>query len=208
MSSKIIGVINYGIAGNTHSIKKAIEKAGGSVQMVNNAYELSSVDKIVIPGVGSFKDAMKELENDSLLEPLKIAIQHKPTLGICLGMQILSSIGFEYGKTVGLNVINAEVKPMLVDAKVPHMGFNTIDIVKPNELLSGLDKEEFYFMHSYEVVNFHDVIATTEYANHLFVSALQKGNIYGVQFHPEKSREAGIKLFRNFINLGVHNATV
>lgn len=199
--SNVIGLINYGIAGNIHSIKKAIEKAGGIVKIVNTASELESVDKIVIPGVGSFKDAMKELENDGLLEPLRIAIQIKPTLGICLGMQILSTLGFEYGKTSGLGVIQAEVRPMIVDAKVPHMGFNTIEVVKPNKLLVGLENEEFYFMHSYEVVNFHDVMATTDYAEHLFVSAVQKGNIYGVQFHPEKSREAGIMLFKNFINL-------
>ena len=199
--SNVIGLINYGIAGNIHSIKKAIEKAGGTVKIVNTASELESVDKIVIPGVGSFKDAMKELENDGLLEPLRIAIQIKPTLGICLGMQILSTLGFEYGKTSGLGVIQAEVRPMIVDAKVPHMGFNAIEVVKPNKLLVGLENEEFYFMHSYEVVNFHDVMATTDYAEHLFVSAVQKGNIYGVQFHPEKSREAGIMLFKNFINL-------
>jgi len=200
--SNIIGLINYGIAGNIHSIKKAIEKAGGTVKIVNNEDELNSVDKIVIPGVGSFKDAMAELEKDELIEPLKKVIQTKPTLGICLGMQILSTLGFEYGKTQGLDAIKAEVKPMLVDAKVPHMGFSKIDIVKTNKLLDGLENEEFYFMHSYEVVNFHDVISTTEYAGHLFVSAVQKENIFGVQFHPEKSRDAGIKLFKNFINLG------
>lgn len=199
--SNIIGLINYGIAGNTHSIKKAIEKAGGMVKIVNTVSELESVNKIIIPGVGSFKDAMKELENDGLLEPLKVAIKTKPTLGICLGMQILSTLGFEYGKTSGLNAIQAEVKAMLVDAKVPHMGFNSIDVVKPNKLLEGLENEEFYFMHSYEVVNYIDIAALTDYAGHKFVSSVQKDNLYGVQFHPEKSRDAGIQLFKNFINL-------
>jgi len=199
--SNIIGLINYGIAGNIHSIKKAIEKAGGAVKIINNEDELNSVDKIVIPGVGSFKDAMAELEKDGLLEPLKKAIQAKPTLGICLGMQILSTLGFEYGKTQGLDAIKAEVKPMLVDAKVPHMGFSKIDIVKTNKLLDGLENEEFYFMHSYEVVNYTEIASLTEYAGHKFVSSVQKDNIYGVQFHPEKSREAGIKLFKNFIEL-------
>lgn len=199
--SNIIGLINYGIAGNIHSIKKAIEKAGGVVKIVNNENELSSVDKIVIPGVGSFRDAMAELEKDELLEPLKKAILIKPTLGICLGMQILSTLGFEYGKTQGLNAIKAEVKPMLVDAKVPHMGFNTIDVVKSNALLNGLENEEFYFMHSYEVVNYTEIASLSDYGGHKFVSSVQKNNIYGVQFHPEKSREAGIKLFKNFIEL-------
>ena len=196
-----IGLINYGIAGNIHSIKKAIEHAGSPVQIVSNQQELSNVDKIVIPGVGSFKDAMKELENSGLLGPLKKAIQVKPTLGVCLGMQILSTLGFEYGKTNGLGVITAEVKPMLVDAKIPHMRFNGIEIIRPNQLLNGLENEEFYFMHSYEVVNYTDIAALTDYAGHKFISAIHKNNLYGVQFHPEKSREAGIKLFRNFIEL-------
>lgn len=199
--SNIIGLINYGIAGNIHSIKKAIEKAGGTVKIVNNENELNSVDKIVIPGVGSFKDAMQELQKSGLLDALKVAATTKPTLGICLGMQILSTLGFEYGKTKGLALINAEVKPMIVDAKVPHMGFNKIDVVKSNRLLNGLESEEFYFMHSYEVVNYTNIVALTEYEGHKFVSSIQQNNLYGVQFHPEKSREAGIKLFKNFIEL-------
>jgi glutamine amidotransferase len=199
--SSIIGLINYGIAGNIHSIQKAISKAGGVVKIVNTAEELNSVDKIVIPGVGSFKDAMAELEKDKLLKSLKDAIQTKPTLGICLGMQILSTLGFEYGKTQGLDMIKAEVKPMLVDAKVPHMGFNKIDVVSANKLLEGLENEEFYFMHSFEVVNYTNIVSLTDYAGHKFVSSVQYKNIFGVQFHPEKSREAGIKLFKNFIEL-------
>lgn len=199
--SNIIGLINYGIAGNIHSIKKAIEKAGGVVKVINTKEELESVEKLVIPGVGSFKDAMQELQKSGLLDALKVAATTKPTLGICLGMQILSTLGFEYGKTKGLSLINAEVKPMIVDAKVPHMGFNKIDVVKSNRLLNGLENEEFYFMHSYEVVNYTNIVALTEYEGHKFVSSLQQNNLYGVQFHPEKSREAGIKLFKNFIEL-------
>lgn len=199
--SNIIGLINYGIAGNIHSIKKAIEKAGGVVKIINTKEELESVEKLVIPGVGSFKDAMQELQKSGLLDALKVAATTKPTLGICLGMQILSTLGFEYGKTKGLSLINAEVKPMIVDAKVPHMGFNKIDVVKSNRLLNGLENEEFYFMHSYEVVNYTNIAALTEYEGHKFVSSLQQNNLYGVQFHPEKSREAGIKLFKNFIEL-------
>ncbi len=197
----VIGLINYGIAGNIYSIKKAIEKAGGTVKVVNNQDELNSVDKIVIPGVGSFRDAINELEKSELIEPLKKITQTKPTLGICLGMQILSTLGFEYGKTKGLNLIKAEVKPMIVDVKVPHMGFNNIEVVKSNQLLKGLENEEFYFMHSFEVVNYTEIVSLTDYAGHKFVSSIQKDNIYGVQFHPEKSREAGINLFKNFIEL-------
>jgi imidazole glycerol-phosphate synthase subunit HisH len=199
--SQVIGLINYGIAGNIHSIKKAIKEAGGVVKVISVKEELKSVDKIVLPGVGSFKDAMHELKSDDLFDELKKAIETKPTLGICLGMQILSTLGFEYGKTEGLNLIDAEVKPMLVDAKVPHMGFGNIQIVKSNKLLEGLENEEFYFMHSYEMVNYTDIATLSNYGGHQFVSAIHKNNLYGVQFHPEKSREAGIKLFKNFLEL-------
>ena len=195
----LIGVVNYGIAGNIHSIKKAIKKAGGEVLVIEQADDFSKVDKVVIPGVGSFKDAMKELQQSNLLQSLKSC--EKPMLGVCLGMQILARLGYEYGKTEGLGLVNAEVKPILCDAQVPHMGFNNIEVIKSNALLKGLEDEEFYFMHSYEFVNYTDITALTEYARHKFVSAIHKDNIYGVQFHPEKSREAGIQLFKNFIDL-------
>lgn len=201
--SNIIGIVNYGIAGNIHSIEKAIKVAGGKTLVINKLEQFNEVDKLVLPGVGSFKDAMQELKNDGFLEALQN--NTKPILGICLGMQILSTVGFEYGTTNGLNFIQAEVKPILVNGKVPHVGFNTIDVVNNNELLNGLENEEFYFMHSYEMVNYTEVSSLTEYENHKFVSAVHKSNIYGVQFHPEKSREAGIKLFNNFINLKGEN---
>ncbi len=191
--------MNYGIAGNIHSVKKAIDKAGGSTLIINIPSDFNLVDKVIIPGVGSFKEAMQELDNGGFIEPLQKF--DKPLLGICLGMQILAAIGFEFGKTKGLNLINAEVKPMLCDGKIPHMGFNKIQMVNPNILLDGIEDEEFYFMHSYEMVNYTDITALTKYNNHSFVSAIHKDNLYGVQFHPEKSREAGIRLLTNFINL-------
>lgn len=197
--SNVIGVINYGIAGNVHSIKKALEQAGGEVLIINSPEDINKVDKIVIPGVGSFNSAMQELKNDGFLEGL-INFK-KPMLGICLGMQILSTLGYEYGKSSGLGLIDAEVKEVSCDARVPHMGFNTLEVVSPNELLNGVENEEFYFMHSYEMVNYTDISSLTDYAGHKFVSSVKKGNIYGVQFHPEKSREAGIELFKNFIKV-------
>ena len=197
--SNIIGIVNYGTAGNLHSVEKALKKANGETLIVNNAEQLSQVDKIVLPGVGSFKNAMEQIENIGFLEVL--ANNTKPILGICLGMQILSTLGFEYGQTKGLDLIKAEVRPMLIDAKVPHVGFNTIQVMKTNDILKGLENEEFYFMHSFEVVNYTDIVSLTECAGHKFVSAIQKNNIYGVQFHPEKSHKNGIKLLKNFSNL-------
>jgi glutamine amidotransferase len=196
----IIGIIDYGIAGNIHSVKKAIEKAGGKTLVINKSADFDLIDKLVIPGVGSFKDAMQELENDNFIELIREF--DKPILGICLGMQILSTIGFECGTTKGLDLIRAEVRPIISNDVIPHVGFNTIDIINTNEILHDLEDEKFYFMHSYSVVNFHDVSSTTIYGDCQFVSSINKNNIYGVQFHPEKSREAGIKLFKNFINLG------
>ena len=197
--SNIIGIVNYGTAGNLHSVEKALKKASGKTLIINNVNQFNEVDKIVLPGVGSFKNAMKQLENIGFLQVL--SNNTKPILGICLGMQILSTLGFEYGKTKGLGFIKAEVKPMLIDAKVPHVGFNTIEVVKNNSILNGLEKEEFYFMHSFEVINYTDIISLTECDGHKFVSSIQKDNIFGVQFHPEKSREAGIQFLKNFINL-------
>jgi imidazole glycerol phosphate synthase glutamine amidotransferase subunit len=195
----LIGIVNYGISGNIHSVKKAIERAGGNTMVINTPSDFNLVDKVIIPGVGSFKDAMQELNNNGFVEPLKRFT--KPILGICLGMQILAKLGFEYGETKGLGLVDAEVKLIQCDGKIPHMGFNKIQVVNPNILLNGLEEEEFYFMHSYEMVNYTDITALTEYKNHSFVSAICKNNLYGVQFHPEKSREAGIKLLSNFIQL-------
>ena len=197
--SDVIGIVNYGIAGNIHSVKKAIEQAGGKVLVINKSSDFNLVDKLVIPGVGSFKDAMQELESDNFIESIQEF--DKPILGICLGMQIMADLGFEFGKAKGLGLIEAEVKPILCEGKIPHMGFNKISIKTFNALLSGIESEEFYFMHSYEMVNYTDIAALTKYNNHSFVSAIHKENLYGVQFHPEKSREAGIRLLSNFIKL-------
>ncbi len=194
-----IGIVNYGIAGNIHSVQKALEKAGGNTLIINKPSDFDLVDKLVVPGVGSFKDAMQELENDGFISPIQEF--SKPILGICLGMQIMADLGFEFGNTKGLSLIDAEVKPILCSGKIPHMGFNRIIVENSNILLDGVESEEFYFMHSYEMVNYTDIIALTKYNGHSFVSAIHKDNLYGVQFHPEKSREAGIRLLSNFINL-------
>lgn len=197
----ITGIVDYGVAGNIHSVKKAIEAAGGTVKVVSSAKDFDQVDKIVIPGVGSFKDAMEELNNDGFIEAIHTAVSEKPILGICLGMQILAALGFEYGEAQGLNVIEGKVKRLEVDAPLPHIGFNSIEVIAQNNLLTGLEKEEFYFMHSYEMVGCDCAVAMTSYRDHSLVSAINRDNIFGVQFHPEKSREAGIKLLNNFLKV-------
>ena len=126
--SNVIGIVNYGAAGNLHSVEKALKKANGKTLIINNLEQFNQADKIVLPGVGSFKNAMQQLENIGFLEVL--SNNKKPILGICIGMQILSTLGFEYGQTKGLGLIKAEVRPILIDAKVPHVGFNTIGYKK------------------------------------------------------------------------------
>ena len=197
--SNLIGIVKLGVTGNIHSVKKAVEKAGGKTLVINTVSDFKSVDKLVLPGVGSFKESIKVLKNDGFIDSIKDF--KKPILGICLGMQILAKIGFEFGKTEGLGVIDAEVKLILCDKKIPHMGFQKINVVNLNHLLKGIENEEFYFMHSYEVINYTDIAALTSYGGHSFVSSIHKDNIFGVQFHPEKSRQAGIKLLRNFVEL-------
>jgi len=194
-----VGLLHYGNSGNSYNVQKAIELAGARVTMIRDAGDLDSVDMIVLPGVGCFKDAMDNLAG--IKSDLISHIQKKPTLGICLGMQILSKIGYEFGETPGLNFIDAEVKKIEVKCKVPHLGWGTLSIVRDSPILKGItEKDNFYFMHSYEVVNYTDVIALTNYCSHKFVSVVQKDEIYGVQFHPEKSRRAGIKILENFLN--------
>lgn len=201
MKQQTVGIVDYGLSGNIHSIQKALTYVGGNVQVIASAEELSHIDKIVIPGVGSFVEAMRSLHQKNLFQSLQEHIRQKPCLGICLGMQILATVGFEYGVTPGLDAIKAEVRPILTTEKVPHMGFNSLEIVKTNPLFKGIEAEEFYFMHSYEVVNYTDVATLTDYAGHKFVSSVNKDNLYGVQFHPEKSRDAGLSLFQNYLNI-------
>jgi len=194
-----VGVVNYGMAGNTHSVIKALEKAGAKVKLLNDPESFSTVPRIILPGVGSYKEGMEELHDDGFIEAIRN--YDGLVLGICVGMQVLSYLGYEHGLTKGLNLISGEVKKIECSGKVPHMGFNRLEMIGESPLLEGIENELFYFMHSYELINYTDILALTEYANHKFVSAVSTGNYMGVQFHPEKSREAGIQLFKNFIKM-------
>lgn len=128
--SETIGIIDTGRSGNTFSIKRSISLAGGKWVEVKNVQALERVDKIILLGVGTFKDAMQELTAHGLVGPQQEHMKHKPTLGICLGMQIMARIGFEHGKTEGPNVFDAEVQPLRCEGKVPHMGFNKLTSLK------------------------------------------------------------------------------
>jgi imidazole glycerol phosphate synthase glutamine amidotransferase subunit len=196
-----IGLIDYGYAGNTFNIKKAVLKVAPRAELseVKTAKDLHEVDKIILPGVGAYRDVMHNLAD--LAEDIAGAIKKKPTLGICLGMQILSQKGYEFGETRGLGIFEGEVMRIPVKCRVPHLGWAPLDILRESRILNGVKKEDsFYFMHSYEFMNYKDLVSLSVYGEHQFVSVVEKGHVFGVQFHPEKSREAGLKVLENFIN--------
>mgnify|MGYP001231687840 FL=1 len=203
-----IVVVDYGM-GNIHSIVKKIKHLGGDVFVSSNSDEILKSDKIILSGVGHFKQAMNNLRKSKLIDTLNQAalVQKKPILGICLGMQLMGIKSEEGGDIEGLSWINANVKRIKVSDtikyKVPHMGWNEINIRKESPLMNGVgDKSEFYFSHSYYMdVHESDLILNeTEYFSR-FVSAIESQNIFGVQYHPEKSHEAGDIILSNYVNM-------
>ena len=198
----ITGIIDYGEAGNIASIKKALLACNAEVKIIYDPLHISSCKRLILPGVGAFNSAMEILSKKGWTEKIKEFSKTKPILGICLGMQILSKVGFEFGETNGLDLLNAEVKLISCKGSVPHIGFKKIYITKECKLLKNINySDEFYFMHSYEVINYTDITALCNHSSHTFVCAVEKNNVYGVQFHPEKSRKAGITILKNFISL-------
>lgn len=200
----VLGIVDYGIAGNIHSIVKAVKQVGAIPKVIQNDSDFTGIDKLILPGVGSFKEAMQSLQKKQFDEKIRELVleQKMPVLGICLGMQLLAKLGYEQGESQGLRLIDAEVREIKVNDILPHMGFNNIAIRKFSKLFTDIaDGESFYFMHSFEVCNYTDVLALTSYQDHTFVSAVEADNVYGVQFHPEKSRKAGLTIFHNFVHL-------
>jgi len=200
--SQTIGIMDYGYAGNIFNIKKSIEgiDAGLKVTLIRDKKSLDVTDKIILPGVGAYGDAMEAVE--PIKDELTDAIRKKPTLGICLGMQILSEKGYEFGESEGLGIFEGEVMRLPVKGSVPHLGWAYLDIIRPSRILEGItEKDSFYFMHSYELINYKDVAGLSIYCEHRFISVVENGNIFGVQFHPEKSRQSGLKVMKNFIDV-------
>ena len=203
-----IVVVDYGM-GNIHSIVKKIKHLGGDVFVSSNSDEILKSDKIILSGVGHFKQAMNNLRKSKLIDTLNQAalVQKKPILGICLGMQLMGIKSEEGGDIEGLSWINANVKRIKVSDtikyKVPHMGWNEINIRKESPLMNGVgDKSEFYFSHSY-YMDVHEpdlILNETEYFSR-FVSAIESQNIFGVQYHPEKSHETGDIILSNYVNM-------
>lgn len=200
----MIALVDYGM-GNLRSVEKALEKVGFNVKRTSNPDDLDKSDAIVVPGVGAFGDAIHNLQRLGLKDKIIDLIKEgKPYLGICLGLQILFEYGYEFGQHEGLGIIKGSVVRFdeRLPIKIPHMGWNQVWFKKPSKMYEGLkDGEFFYFVHSYYAKpDDEEVIATTtDYAVD-FCSSIEIDNIWAVQFHPEKSQKAGLKLLENFKN--------
>lgn len=200
-----VGIINYGM-GNLASIQNALESLGADSFIMGSPDLLASADRIILPGVGAFAAAMKHLKKDQWLPAIRQVVEeeHRPLLGICLGMQLLLSSGDEGGPCDGLNFIKGEVKRLQLDdatLRVPHVGWNEVDYTTDSPLFTDIpDQSDFYFVHSFAAIpaSDDDVIARTQYGGD-FVVAIRRNNIFGVQFHPEKSSIPGRKLLQNFL---------
>lgn len=195
--------------GNLRSVQKAFDFIGSKAIITNDIETIQSASKIVLPGVGAFKDGMHNLDKLGLIEILNYEVAHKkkPFLGICLGMQLIASKSYEYGETAGLNWINAEVVEfdflhLEQKLKVPHIGWNNVKYEKNNLLFENIQNHsDFYFVHSYHFQTNEDIVTSTTDYGFNFVSSINKDNIYACQFHPEKSQTAGLKLIENFVKL-------
>lgn len=198
----MISIVDYGM-GNLGSVKNMLRYIGVKSQIVDEATELTNAQKILLPGVGSFNQAMKRISENGFLDVLnkKALVDKIPILGICLGMQLLTN-GSEEGTLPGLGWIDAETIrfPRNSGLKVPHMGWNLVEPAMQSLLTSNLPNESrFYFVHSYyvKVVSQENSILKTDYGVS-FDAAIQNDNIFGVQFHPEKSHKFGMQLLKNF----------
>jgi glutamine amidotransferase len=201
----VVAIVEYGMS-NLDSVARAIEYCGATPLVTNQPRDLAKATHIVLPGVGAFSVGMANLRACGFEEALNEHVIHKgiPFLGICLGMQFLANKGHEEMETPGLGWIEGEVlrlKSSTSEEKIPHIGWNGIDFAKPSPLLLQIESgKDFYFVHSFHFScdNPDHILATTSYCGK-FVSAVNKDNIFGVQFHPEKSQKVGFQMIRNFL---------
>ena len=201
-----ITIIDYQM-GNLRSVQKGFEKVGHPAAISSDPAAIASAEKLVLPGVGAFQDAIGHLRERDLVEPIKEHIAaDKPLLGICLGLQLLFDKSYEDGEHEGLGVLAGEVVRFDVprEYKVPHMGWNEAIIRQPSPVLAGIDEgTHFYFVHSYHVVPEDEAVIAIEAKYHRpFCAAISRGHLFATQFHPEKSQSEGLKLLNNFAELG------
>lgn len=200
-----IAIIDYQM-GNLRSVQKGFERVGHVAKITSDPAELAAAERVVLPGVGAFGDAMAELRRRDLVGPIRDAIsQGKPFLGICLGLQLLFDVGFEGGEFAGLGILRGKVVRFDLprDMKVPHMGWNQGRIVRRAPILEGIgDGTYFYFVHSYYVVPKEpQLVAIEADYGQPFCAAVWRDNVFATQFHPEKSQTDGLRILKNFAEL-------
>lgn len=201
----MIAIINYEM-GNLRSVQKALERVGHEATITSDPTEVARADKVILPGVGAFEDAVAELHRRDLVGSIRDAIAaDKPFLGICLGLQMLFDVSYENGKHEGLGILPGEVVRFDVppELKVPHMGWNELRFRRRPPLLEGIaEGSHFYFVHSYYVKpRDASIVATETDYGAAFCSMIWRGNLFATQFHPEKSQTDGLRLLRNFAEL-------
>lgn len=195
----MIAIIDYGM-GNLRSVQKAFEYLGFKAEITNEAEKIKNASKVVLPGVGAFADAISTLKEKHIDEAIYKAVDDKkPFLGICLGMQLIFDKSYENGEYDGLNLIKGDILRFNNNVKVPHIGWNDLNIKMRSPLFEGLPENPYvYFVHSYYLKTDAPVISATTFYGHEVQVAVQKDNIFALQFHPEKSGETGLKILKNF----------
>lgn len=195
----MIAVIDYGM-GNLRSVQKAFEYLGYKAVITQQPSEIQKADKVVLPGVGAFKDAMQTIKQKGIDKVLyDVVEQKKPLLGICLGMQMFFEKSYEYGEHKGLGILQGEIVKLPENVKIPHMGWNSLNIKKKSPLFEGLSQEPYvYFVHSYHLNTEADIVSATTYYGKEIQVAAQKENVFALQFHPEKSGDVGLNILQNF----------
>ncbi|MBQ2752696.1 MAG: imidazole glycerol phosphate synthase subunit HisH [Firmicutes bacterium] len=195
----MIAIIDYGM-GNLRSVQKAFEFIGHEAVITDDPDVILKADKVVLPGVGAFSDAIKTIKEKKLDKAIYEAVESgKPFLGICLGMQLIFDKSYENGEFEGLGIIPGKVVRLPENVKIPHIGWNNLNIKMRNPLFEGLGESPYvYFVHSYYLETDAPVVsATTDYGKEIQV-AVQKGNVFALQFHPEKSGSTGLRILENF----------
>ncbi len=195
----MIAVVDYG-AGNLFSVSNALTFLGVAHQLTSRAEDIEAADGIILPGVGAFPEAMNRLHAAGLVETLQKAAGEKPFLGICLGMQMLFDYGYEFKKTAGLGLIPGEVRPLTAPGlKIPHMGWNSVHIHRDTPLTKGVKEGDYvYYVHSYQAVTVPEALVLSSDYGGMVTGLVARGQVYGAQFHPEKSGAVGLAILKNF----------
>ena len=192
-------IVDYGL-GNIASVSRAFDKVGIQTKISSNIDEIKNADSLILPGVGAFRDAINSLNNMNLVPVIKEHVEKgKFLIGICLGMQLLYEKSYENGEYEGLGIIEGSVEKLDIDLKVPHMGWNNLKFNKDDEILKYIKEDDYvYFVHSYYINSSNkELVACTNYEE-IVPSIVRKGNVYGIQFHPEKSSQVGLNILKAY----------